>query len=68
MAGMAKPRSSALANLEDAEARHADAVALLQILDEVRDQIFRDLVHLLLRHLVLLGEISRDVLQGDGGL
>ena len=49
---------SALRDLQNAEAGDADAVALLEVLGQHRDQVVHDLVHLLLRHLVLLGEVG----------
>src|SRR5664279_1878053 len=56
----------ALAHLKDAEAADADALALLQMLDDVADEIAEYGFRLLLRHLMGFRERGREMLQGDG--
>src|SRR3954468_16610851 len=55
----------ALAHLQDAEAADADAVALLEVLDDEVDHVVEDRFGGLLGELMLLGEVRRDVLQGE---
>src|SRR5262249_6456553 len=57
----------ALANLEDAEARDADLVALLEILDGQTDEIVEQRGDGLLRHVVLGRELGDELRQRNGG-
>src|SRR6478672_7632026 len=65
--GVAAHARGALAHLQDAEAADADAVALLQMLDDIVDHAAEDRLGVLLRQLVLLGDHRREVLQRNGG-
>src|ERR1700737_652821 len=56
----------ALAHLQDAEAADADAVALLEVLDDQVDHVVEDQLGGLLGELMLFGKVRRDVLQGEG--
>ena len=55
----------ALADLQDAEAADADAVALLEVTHQQADHVAQDAFRRLLGHLVVLGELGRDVLERD---
>src|ERR1051325_6936353 len=63
--GVAAHARSALANLQDAEPADADAVALLEILHNELDHVAEDRFGLLLRELVSLGNVGREMLQGN---
>src|SRR5258708_5861450 len=56
----------ALAHLQDTEAADADAVALLEVLDDEVDHVVEDQLSGLLGELMLFGKVRRDVLQGEG--
>src|SRR5687767_6071611 len=64
--GIAADACGALADLQDAEAADADAVALLQMLGDLAHEIAQDRLALLLGQLMLLGQLSREMLQGNG--
>src|SRR5882724_6900121 len=55
----------ALADLEDAEADQADAVALLEVLDDQADDVVEDAFGILLRHFAAVGQLGGEVLQGE---
>src|SRR6185369_13294232 len=57
----------ALADLEDAEADDADALALLQVPGDLADQIGQDRLGGLLRQFMVIRQSRREVLQRDGG-
>ena len=65
--GVAAHARGALAHLQDAEPADADAVALLQVLHDELDHVAEDRLGLLLGELVALGNVGREVLQGNGG-
>src|SRR5262250_3922135 len=52
----------ALANLKDAEATDANAVALLQVLDHEADEVAENRLRLLLRHFMAAGQGGGEVL------
>src|SRR5688572_3047004 len=54
---------SAFAHLQNAEAADADALALLQVLDDIANEITQNCLGLLLRHFVLLSHRSSQMLQ-----
>src|SRR5258707_969587 len=58
----------ALANLKDAEAADANAVALLQVLGHEADEVAENRFRLLLRHFMAAGQGGGEMLQGDGCL
>src|SRR5262249_1837332 len=58
--------SGALADLKDAEAADADAVALLQVLHDKANKLAKNRLRLLLRHLVSAGQGGGQMLQGNG--
>src|SRR5437764_10478348 len=64
--GVAAHAGGALADLEDAEADNADALALLQVLGDLADHVVQDGLSLLLRQFLLFGDRRRQVLQRDG--
>src|SRR2546427_651787 len=64
--GIAAHACRALAHLQDAESADADAVALLEMLDDEIDHVAEDRLGLLLGKLVGLGDIGREVLQRHG--
>src|SRR5882672_12394997 len=63
--GVAAHAGGALANLEDAEADDADALALLQVLGDHGDHVAQDRLSLLLRQFLILGDRRGQVLQGN---
>src|ERR1700755_2797629 len=65
--GIAAHAGGALADLEDAEADNADALALLEWLGDAGDQVAQDRFGLLLRQLMLLRQRCREMLECDGG-
>src|SRR6202795_3426588 len=65
--GVAAHARGALADLEDAEADDADALALLQMLGDHGDDVVQDRLGLLLRQFLILGDRRRQVLQRNGG-
>src|SRR5580704_4596825 len=56
----------AFADLQDAEPADADALALLEVLDDIADQAAKDGFSLLFRQLVILRKACRQVLQCHG--
>src|ERR1700685_121750 len=64
--GVAAHARGALADLEDAEANDADALALLQVLRDQTHSVVQDGLGLFLRDLLVLCDRRRKVLQGDG--
>jgi hypothetical protein len=50
-----------MADLKNAEARDADLVALLQVLDDQADEIIEAAGRVLLGHARLLGQLGRDL-------
>src|SRR5215471_20308506 len=58
----------ALANLKDAEAADADAVAFLQVLDHEADEVAENRFRLLLRHFMAAGQSGGEMLQRNGCL
>src|SRR5580693_3685497 len=56
----------ALADLQDAEPADADALALLEVLDDIADQAAKDGFSLLFRQFVILRKARRQVLQCHG--
>src|SRR5580658_8212016 len=56
----------ALADLQDAEPADADALALLEVLDDIADQAAENGFSLLLRQFVILRKARRQVLQCHG--
>src|ERR1700688_3884410 len=65
--GVAAHARGALADLEDAEADDADALALLQMLGDHGDDVVQDRLGLLLRQFLILGDRRRQMLQRNGG-
>src|SRR6185369_4893869 len=57
----------ALADLEDAEADDADALALLQVLGDLADHIGQDRLSGLLRHFMVVRESRCQMLECNGG-
>src|SRR5581483_6620108 len=57
---------SAFANLQDAETANTDALAFLQVLPDIADEIAEHRFRLLLRHLMLLRKCRSKMLQRDG--
>src|SRR5882762_6748350 len=64
--GVAAHAGGALADLEDAEADDADALALLQVLGDAAYHVVQDLLGLLLRQFLVLGDRRRQMLQRNG--
>src|SRR6478736_8672936 len=54
-----------IADLKDAEARDADLVALLEVLDDQTDEVVEAAGRVLLRHAGLLGQLGRDLRERD---
>src|ERR1700735_1200910 len=64
--GITSHARGALAHLKDAEAANADALALLQMLDDIADKAAEDRFSLLLRKLVVLREARGEMFQSNG--
>src|SRR3954447_3436433 len=64
--GIAAHAGGALAHLEDAEADNTDALALLEMLGDARDQGAQNGFGLLLRQLMLFRQRCREMLERDG--
>src|SRR5262245_20671291 len=65
--GVAAHARGALAHLQDAETDDADAVALLDVLDDQVDRVAQETLGGLLRQFVILGELRSQMAQRDGG-
>src|SRR6266851_6174330 len=65
--GVAAHAGGTLADLEDAEADDADALALLQVLGDHGDHVAENGFRLLLRQFLILGDRRCQVLQRNGG-
>src|SRR6185312_243955 len=63
--GVAAHARGALAHLQNAEAADADALALLQMLDDITDEIAEHGLCLLLRHFVLFIHRRSEMLQSN---
>src|SRR6266849_11070673 len=57
--------AGAVAHLQDADPAEAEAVALLQVLDDTSYQLAEDRLGLLFRDLMGLGKLRREMLEGD---
>src|SRR5690242_11880642 len=55
-----------VAHLKDAEARDADLVALLEVLDDEADEVVEGAGRVLLRHAGLLGQLGRNLGKRNG--
>src|SRR5580698_4178609 len=64
--GIAAHARGALADLQDAEPADTDALALLEVLDDIADQAAKNGFSLLFRQLVILRKARRQVLQCHG--
>ena len=64
--GVAAHAGGALAHLKDAEADDADALALLEVLGDLGDEVGQNRFRGLLRQLVFFGQSRGKVLEGDG--
>ena len=65
--GVAAHAGGALADLQDAEADDADALALLQVFGDLGDHVGQDGLGLLLGQFMVLGDRRRQMLERDGG-